>query len=117
MDMVKILKNPQAENPQGENPSHQGENPSLCQVCFDGQKSVVLLPCRHLGLCEKCADGLTLKIKLRKEHIKRDLNVTSGDVTCDITCDVTSTGSVPSRFLCPFCAQEVSDFLHVYDVN
>ena len=30
----------------------------LCVVCFDGQKEVVLKPCRHLGVCSMCAPEL-----------------------------------------------------------
>ena len=34
------------------------EGDSSCVVCLERPRSVVLLPCRHLGLCETCAPGL-----------------------------------------------------------
>jgi serine/threonine protein kinase len=30
----------------------------LCVVCEDAQKSVLLLPCKHICMCEGCAEGV-----------------------------------------------------------
>lgn len=34
------------------------ENETMCNICFERKRTVVLKPCFHLLLCRKCADGL-----------------------------------------------------------
>ena len=53
-------------------PEAQGD--SSCVVCLERPRSVVLLPCRHLGLCETCAPGLAT-CPLCRETVNRTLVV------------------------------------------
>merc|ERR1740130_2211330 len=34
--------------------------PHLCIVCFEGRKSVVTMPCRHMCLCAGCAERVEM---------------------------------------------------------
>lgn len=38
-----------------------------CIICLDAPRSVLLLPCKHLVLCSKCADELTEKAMTSRE--------------------------------------------------
>jgi hypothetical protein len=55
-----ILTSSMNEGHEGHEESRQPSCPTakLCVVCLDAGKDTVLLPCRHLCLCERCANLL-----------------------------------------------------------
>jgi hypothetical protein len=64
---------------------------TVCAVCMEAPRSVVLLPCRHLMLCKVCSD------KMQQDSA---IKAASG---CD------SMGA-----LCPICRAPVKHFMTVY---
>eukprot|EP01036_Dinobryon_divergens_P028935 gene28935-37957_t len=55
------------------------ENPHFCVICQDFEKSVVLLPCRHLCLCANCGNEVLIsklsRCPLCRTKISRTLSV------------------------------------------
>jgi hypothetical protein len=52
------------------------EDSRLCVVCQTSEKSVVLLPCRHVCLCKDCASNdLVVDCPLCREHIRDRITV------------------------------------------
>ncbi|CAK4067068.1 unnamed protein product [Aphanomyces euteiches] len=51
-------------------------NPALeCVVCLTGTKTVLLLPCKHLCLCQKCSAMVTAECPLCKTKIESKTDV------------------------------------------
>jgi hypothetical protein len=42
-------------------PQEAEDNENLCIVCEESKKQVILLPCKHICLCKKCAAGCLFK--------------------------------------------------------
>jgi hypothetical protein len=70
----------QSPNKQAKSPIQKNEDGDrLCCICLQRQKCVVLIPCRHLCLCEYCSDDcrddLLLDCPLCREPIEHRLQV------------------------------------------
>lgn len=67
-------------------PADTGMADNLCRICFERPRGVVLLPCRHGGLCDQC---LKRAIHMRPLH--------KGGRTC------------------PFCRKFIREVIKIYD--
>ncbi len=47
----------------------------LCVACHERDRSVVLLPCKHLSLCGECSDSVKSKCPMCRERIESKLHV------------------------------------------
>jgi RING finger protein 26 len=50
----------------------------MCVVCQEREKTVVLMPCRHLCLCDVCGDAASSQVKacpLCRRQIVNKINV------------------------------------------
>jgi hypothetical protein len=57
-----LLQQMQAQLGRSVGPStapHPGAEETQCVVCFDAPKDHLVLPCKHLCVCEACAEQLT----------------------------------------------------------
>ena len=58
-------------------PSSQTTSCLECKVCFDAPVNVLLIPCRHLALCETCA-ALSKTCPVCRGHVSERLRVYTG---------------------------------------
>jgi hypothetical protein len=47
----------------------------LCVACHEKERSVVLLPCKHLSLCEECSGAVKSKCPMCREKIDSKMHV------------------------------------------
>ena len=66
---------------------------AACVVCQDNEKSIVLLPCKHLCLCEEC--------------FRNYYSTTTSSST-------SSSGGSTNNTTCPLCRSGITDILNVY---
>lgn len=67
-----------------EPPSYNEEN--VCVVCQDKSPNIVLIPCKHLKICDEC------NLKLQADAISKGM----------------------PNYNCPYCRKVVEDSMHVY---
>ena len=48
------------------NSSKQGSATGMCVVCMEHEKSVVLIPCKHMCMCKGCTDKLIAQSERQK---------------------------------------------------
>jgi hypothetical protein len=49
---------------------------NLCVICLDNEKSVLLMPCRHLCVCEECANRANLaRCPVCRDRIEQTIKV------------------------------------------
>ena len=44
-----------------ENEYRENKSNSTCVVCFEAPKCILLMPCKHLCLCENCSERIEIK--------------------------------------------------------
>ena len=88
--MTKI----EEEKRQNQSKVHTSDMNVLCCICLEGTKSILLLPCRHLCVCEQCSQGPT-------NHITSTTTGTSRP----------HPGQIKT---CPICRTKVEECLKVF---
>ena len=56
---LACIATPAAKRPQGKNAALSAKSVMECVCCLDAPKSMLMLPCRHLCVCEDCAPRMT----------------------------------------------------------
>lgn len=49
----------------------------LCKVCFSEEMNVVLMPCRHLAVCERCS-GRVSSCPICHSHVETSFHASFG---------------------------------------
>ena len=62
----------QVEQPASQEPLPHPRSDMLCVVCMEGEKKVVLLPCKHMCMCKVCAAEIiadSAQCPVCREHV------------------------------------------------
>jgi Zinc finger, C3HC4 type (RING finger) len=54
---------------------HSSTTPTLCIICLENDRRVVLMPCRHLSMCVHCAESVTSTCPVCRCDIEGQLTV------------------------------------------
>ena len=75
----------------------------ICCICGEEFRTIVLMPCKHLCMCESCFSiGYTTTSLMNKN---RSLSLFS----------FTSTGIIKKKTVCPICRSFINDTITVYN--
>lgn len=58
-------------------PSTDSSNESCCVICWDSQKTTILVPCGHYAFCQACADGI-VECAICRARIEKRVKVFEG---------------------------------------
>jgi hypothetical protein len=90
-----------------------------CRVCSESKTCIMLRPCGHVGLCNRCCFRIFNKAFFVNTHTNQmfqyeptsDPRMSHGDTLDDILNDIRA-----SQNRCPFCKSSVTHFRYAYIV-